>query len=124
MKLSELKIVIENLRGSYKKFADTLEEYPILGVTFPTHYGYIDGYIGEDSHDLDVFLGSGNIYGIMKVRRKDVVGGLETKFIIYVTKEEYQAIYDIYLPVIESVNQVSEKKILETLSKFKAGHRV
>jgi hypothetical protein len=45
MKILDLKIVIENLRGSYKKFADSLEEYPILGVTFPVHYGYIDGYI-------------------------------------------------------------------------------
>ena len=65
MKLFDLKIVIENLRGSYKKFADTLEEYPILGVTFPVHYGYIDGYIGEDTHDLDVFVGSGEIHGII-----------------------------------------------------------
>jgi inorganic pyrophosphatase len=118
MKLFDLKIVIENLRGSYKKFADTIEEYPILGVTFPVHYGYIDGYIGEDTHDLDVFVGSGDVHGIMRVNRDDVVGGIETKMIIYVTEAEYQAIEEAYKLVIHEMKQMREEEIVNLLPKF------
>ncbi len=118
MKLFDLKIVIENLRGSYKKFADTLEEYPILGVTFPVHYGYIDGYIGEDTHDLDVFVGSGEIHGIMKVNRDDVVGGTETKLIIYVTEKEFDEITETYKLVINQIKKVSEEEIINLLPTF------
>jgi inorganic pyrophosphatase len=118
MKLFDLKIVIENLRGSYKKFADTLEEYPILGVTFPVHYGYIDGYIGEDTHDLDVFVGSGGIHGIMKVNRDDVLGGVETKLIIYVTEKEFDEIEKTYKLVINEIRKVSEEEIINLLPTF------
>lgn len=118
MKLFDLKIVIENLRGSYKKFADTLEEYPILGVTFPVHYGYIDGYIGEDTHDLDVFVGSGETHGIMKVNRDDVVGGIETKIIIFVTEKEFEEIKETYKLVINEIKKVSEEEIINLLPKF------
>ena len=118
MKLFDLKIVIENLRGSYKKYADTLEEYPILGVTFPVHYGYIDGYIGEDTHDLDVFVGSGDIHGIMRVNRDDVVGGVETKLIIYVTEKEFDEIKEIYTLVINEIKKVSEEEIINLLPRF------
>ncbi len=120
MKLFDLKIVIENLRGSYKKFANSLEEYPILGVTFPVHYGYIDGYIGEDTHDLDVFVGSGDVHGMMRVNRDDVVGGVETKFIIYVTENEYQAIEEIYRPVIREMKKMVEEDIIALLPQFTA----
>lgn len=120
MKLFDLKIVIENLRGSYKKFADSLEEYPILGVTFPVHYGYIDGYIGEDTHDLDVFVGSGDIHGMMRVNRDDVAGGVETKFIIYVTETEYQEIEELYRPVIREMKKISEEDIIALLPQFTA----
>ena len=118
MKLFDLKIVIENLRGSYKKFADTLEEYSILGVTFPVHYGYIDGYIGEDTHDLDVFVGSGEIHGIMRVNRDDVVGGIETKIIIYVTEKEFDEIKETYKLVINEIKKVSEEEIINLLPTF------
>lgn len=118
MKLFDLKIVIENLRGSYKKFADTLEEYPILGVTFPVHYGYIDGYIGEDTHDLDVFVGSGEVHGIMRVNRDDVVGGIETKLIIYVTEKEFDEIKETYKLVINEIRKMNEEEIINLLPKF------
>lgn len=117
--LSELKFVIENPKGSYKKFADTLEEYPILGVTFPTHYGYIDGYISEDGHDLDVFVGSGDQYGIMRVNRDDVPGGTETKIMLYVTSDEYTAIESAYAPVIAEMRTLDEVDVLELIGKFK-----
>jgi hypothetical protein len=118
MKLFDLTFVIENLRGSYKKFADTLDEYPILGVTFPTHYGYIEGYTGEDAHDLDVFIGSGDLHGIMRVNRDDVEGGIETKFIIYVTEKEFEEIKETYALVINEMKQMTEESIIELIPKF------
>ncbi|HEY4511573.1 MAG TPA: hypothetical protein VJH55_01905 [Candidatus Paceibacterota bacterium] len=118
MKLFDLKIVIENIRGSYKKFADTIEEYPILGVTFPTHYGYIEGYASEDGHDLDVFLGSGNVHGILRVNRDDAPGGVETKTIIYVTEGEWSDIEKAYKPVINEMKKMSEDELVNFLPKF------
>lgn len=114
----KLKIVIENPKGTYKKFADTIDEYPVLGVTFPTHYGYIDGYIGEDSHDLDVFIGSGDIYGILKVNREDVPGGVETKIIMYVTENEYVEIEKAYQPVINDLAKIDEQGLINLLPQF------
>ncbi len=115
----ELKLVIENPKGSYKKFADTLEEYPVLGVTFPTHYGYIDGYASEDGHDLDVFIGSGNLYGILRVNRDDMPGGVETKVMLYITEYEYSELEKAYLPVINEIKILDEEQIIEVVSSFK-----
>lgn len=115
----ELKFVIENPKGSYKKFADTLEEYPLLGVTFPTHYGYIDGYVSEDGHDLDVFIGSGNLYGKLRVNRDDVPGGIETKIMMYITKEEYHEIENAYAPVIHEICLLDENQLIELLNQLK-----
>ncbi len=115
----KLKFVIENPKGSYKKFADTLDEYPILGVTFPTHYGYIDGYMSEDGDDLDVFIGSGNLYGKLEVNRDDVPGGVETKIMLYLTQEEYNHIETTYKPVINEIQLLGEAQIVELISQFK-----
>jgi hypothetical protein len=114
----KLKIVIENPKGSYKKFADSLEEYPALGVTFPTHYGYIDGYLSEDSHDLDVFIGSGNIHGILRVNRDDAPDGIETKIILYVTENEYLEIEKAYKPVINEMRKMAEEELVGMLPQF------
>ncbi|MDQ5913431.1 MAG: hypothetical protein QG623_49 [Patescibacteria group bacterium] len=114
----ELKIVIENPVGTYKKFVDSLNDYPILGVTFPTHYGYINGYFSEDNHDLDVFLGSGSEHGILQVKRDDVPGGIETKIILFATKDEYDSIQKEYDPVISEIKRLPEEELVEALKNF------
>lgn len=120
MKLfDEQYIVIEYIRGAYKKFADSLEEFPILGVTFPTHYGYIKGYASEDNHDLDVFLGSGTIHGFMKVNRNDVPGGIETKILLCVTNQEFEQIKQAYKVIIHQIEILTEPEILQYLQQFK-----
>lgn len=120
MKIEDLVIVIENLRGSYKKFADTLEEYPVLGVTFPTHYGYIQGYIGEDRHDLDIFVGSGDLMGYIKMERDDVDGGIETKMFLKISEDELSEIEERYKPVLAGTQRFnSEQEFLEHIQQFK-----
>lgn len=119
MNISDLEIVIENLSGSYKKFADSLEDYPILGVTYPTHYGYIKGYKSEDGHDLDVFIGNGDIFGWMKVKRDEIPDGIETKFIIGVNKKEFDEIKQQFGPVIAELKSFDQNEFLERIQLFK-----
>jgi hypothetical protein len=99
----ENKIVIENPKGSYKSFEiegdPVWKDYPLSGVTYPVDYGYIEGYKSEDGHDLDIFVGSGNLNGYMKIWRYDVP--IETKFITNVTMEEWDEIIKIFAPVIK-----------------------
>lgn len=103
MAIEDLEIVIENPKGSYKSF-DTdndpvWKEYPLKGVTYPTEYGFIQGYVSEDGHDLDVFRGSGDLFGKISIWRLDV--SLETKFALWVTEEEWAAILDAFEPVLK-----------------------
>ena len=113
-------IVIEYVRGAYKKFVNSLDEFPILGVTFPTHYGYIQGYESEDGHDLDIFLGSGEIHGFIRVNRRDVPGGIETKIILYVTETEFEQIREAYKIIIHEMKTMTEEEILEYIKQFKS----
>lgn len=119
MNISELEIVIENLSGSYKKFADSLDEYPILGVTYPTHYGYIKGYESEDGHDLDVFIGNGDVFGLMKVKRDEIPDGLETKFILGVNNKEFNEIQLQFAPVIAEIKTLTLGEFFECLMTFR-----
>ncbi len=120
--MKNLKIVIENPKGSYKSFeieSDPVwKDYPLAGVTYPVDYGYIEGYKSEDDHDLDVFIGTGKMNGYFKVWRYDVP--LETKFAIGVTENEWNEIVSIYNPVInEKKVFVSEDEFRKTLESYK-----
>lgn len=119
MKISDLKLIIENPSGSYKKFADSLDEYPILGVTYPTHYGYVEGFASEDGHDLDVFIGNGTSYGFMQVRRDEIKGGIETKFFFGVSQAEIKSIKEQFRPVIAKIKTFNQTDFLNALQKFK-----
>jgi hypothetical protein len=53
------EIVIEIEPGGYKDFGVSPDNpYPMKGAHYATAYGEIPGYIGEDGHALDVFVGS------------------------------------------------------------------
>ena len=118
----ELKIIIENSKGSYKSFeieGDPIwKDYPISGVTYPVDYGYIEGYKSEDGHDLDVFVGSGKLNGYIKIWRYDVP--IETKFATNVLREEWDQIIKTFSAVIkEQVLFEGEEDFAKTLSLYK-----
>ena len=120
MKITDLEIVIDHVRGSYKKFADTVKQYPVLGVTFPTHYGYIKGYIGEDQRGLDIFLGTGSLLGYIRFERKEAIGGVETKMFLHISEEELDLILKEYEPVVQEVAQFeTEDDFLEYIDVFR-----
>lgn len=111
----EDKIVIENQKGSYKSFEidsdPAWKDYPLAGVTYPVDYGYIEGYKSEDGHDLDVFVGSGDRYGYIKIWRYDVP--IETKFAMKVTDGEWKEIVRIFAPVTKEQKLFLDKKDFE-----------
>jgi hypothetical protein len=110
------KVVIENPKGSYKSFEveddPVWKDYPLAGVTYPVDYGYMEGYKSEDNHDLDVFIGTGDLNGYMKIWRYDVP--LETKFMLDISQEEWNEIINIYSPVIK------EKKLFKNEEEFRS----
>lgn len=115
MKTSDLRITIENPRGSYKKFK---AGYPVSGVTFPTHYGYIQNYASEDNRDLDVFLGNGDLFGFIVMYRPSCPDNKETKTFIQISEKELNAIKKAYEPVIEEVTLVDQETFLKEIQKF------
>ena len=99
--VKKYKISIENPKGSYKSFESddpTDNPYPLKGVTYPVDYGYIDGYVGEDGADLDIFVGTGDKAGYIKVWRLDVPE--ETKFFINLTEGELESVVLTFKPVL------------------------
>ena len=122
MKKGNPNIVIENPKGSYKSFeidADPAwKDYPLAGVTYPVDYGYIKGYRSEDDEDLDVFVGSGELSGYMKIWRVDVP--IETKFILGVTKKEWDDIVTVFSPVIKDKELfMNEEQLEKTISLYR-----
>lgn len=113
-------IVVENQRGTYKNFHAS-NDYPLKGVTYPTDYGYLPGYLGEDGADLDVFIGpkEDGQSGYIRVARPDTENG-ETKFFVNTTTEEAKAIGEAFTPVlIETHTYPDRTDILEAIKPFK-----
>ena len=121
IKFTNLKIVIENLKGSYKDFEiendSVWHAYPLKGITYPVDYGYIEGYYGEDGAELDVFVGSGDKNGYIKIWRLDVLE--ETKFFIQLTKKEFKKVLITFKPVLLGHKILKDKAFFEKIEKFK-----
>jgi hypothetical protein len=114
-----MNYVIENKKGSYKSFIPEGEEttYPLRGVTYPVDYGYINGYIGEDDAELDLFIGTGNLKGYIKVWRLDVP--VETKFFTEVSRKELAEILLAFEPVLLDSKVLTDTEFENELNKFK-----
>jgi hypothetical protein len=119
--MENLHIVIENPKGTYKSFqteGDPIwETYPLKGVTYPVDYGYIEGYMGEDNAELDIFVGTGTLCGYIRVWRLDVPE--ETKIFKNLTDEELQQVLTVFAPVLRTHAILDEKDLLNMLRLFK-----
>lgn len=120
--VGELMIHIENSAGTYKSFeieGDPLwQDYPLKGVTYPVNYGYIEGYEGEDGAELDIFVGTGDINGFIKMSRKDVP--VETKFFKNLTQEELKEVLEAFEPVLLSHHIIPDQEsFLKEIETFK-----
>lgn len=118
--LERVTVVIENPRGSYKSF-DTEDDpiwstYPLKGVTYPTDYGSLEGYVGEDGDNLDVFVGTGTLFGYIKVWRLDVP--IETKILARVSEEELTKIKEAFQPVLVEAVIQSEEACIQHMQQF------
>ncbi|MDQ5957899.1 MAG: hypothetical protein QG665_231 [Patescibacteria group bacterium] len=121
LNLEKYKIIIENPKGSYKSFEtegdDVWQSYPLKGVTYPVDYGYIQDYIGEDDAELDIFVGSGNQSGYIKVWRLDVPE--ETKFFANLTETELNQVIEAFSPVLIEHKILDEENFEQKISEFK-----
>lgn len=104
--------------GSYKSFGiPDNDPYPLKGVTYPVEYGDIPGYVGEDGDDLDVFVGSGSLYGFIQVWRPDVP--TEHKFYVNLTEDEEAAVLKAFEPVLETSGRYeSYSELLAAIQPF------
>lgn len=119
--ISKYKIIIENQKGSYKSFEiendPVWSEYPLKGVTYPVDYGCIEGYIGEDGAELDIFVGTGNLSGYIRIWRIDVP--IETKFFAHLTIEELEEVKKVFAPVLREVEILSDREFTKQIVEFR-----
>ena len=120
--MSNLNITIENKAGTYKSFyteGDPVwDKYPLKGVTYPVDYGCIEGYTGEDEAELDIFVGSGNLSGYIKVWRLDVAE--ETKILKSLSQVELDAVLKEFKLVLLSHHIFNnENELFAYIEKFK-----
>lgn len=123
LKNDTIKYKIENKKGSIKIFYDEDDpegkEYPLKKMKYPVDYGYIKNkYIAEDEAELDIFVGTGDLYGYMVVYRLDVPR--ETKMIYKVSNEEWNSIIKAFKPVVvEQKKFKNEDEFKKFILKFR-----
>jgi len=109
---------IEYKSGEIKTIDD--DDYPLKQIKYPVDYGIINGgYIAEDDDDLDIFVGSGDLFGYITVYRPDCVGFKETKMIYKVTKIEYNRIKKEFSKVLLDEKKLTEDKFYKFIKKYK-----
>lgn len=118
---SQYKITIENPKGSYKSFETENDpvwnSYPLKGITYPVDYGCIEGYRGEDEAELDIFVGSGDKNGYIRVWRLDVPE--ETKFFMKLTDEELNDVLKVFEPVFLKYEILDNESFVSGIERFK-----
>lgn len=121
MNIGPYSIVIENKKGGYKSFETegdpVWEKYPLKGVTYPVDYGYVEGYASEDGQDLDVFVGSGDLNGYIKVWRYDVPE--ETKMFMNMTQGEVDAVIAEFKSVLVESRVLTSGEFQKKMKAFK-----
>lgn len=88
----------------------------MTGVTYPVDYGYIEGFTGEDGMGLDIFVGSGDLFGCFTMWKVDVP--LETKFFARVTTAERAQILAAFGPVLLASKTLSEDGFMAEIERF------
>lgn len=114
-------IFVEMQPGDYKDFG-AASNYPLKGVTFATHYGYLPGYKGEDDAELDFFVGAqlNGLRGSFVVFRPELANG-EHKFYVAMSEEELGKTLEEYKPVVlkhQPLKNVDE--LLQAIESFKS----
>ncbi len=95
--------------------------YPLKGVTYPVDYGHIEGYTGEDDHELDLFVGSNpnGVIGYVLVFRGDDRPD-EHKFLVGLTEQELAMVQDQLEPVLVGHDTFSNlNDLLDAIKKYK-----
>lgn len=110
---------VEKHAGEYKDFGSSTN-YPLSGVTYPTDYGDIEGYIGEDGAKLDLFVGSnGECHGFIRVFRPELPDG-EHKYYVNLTIDEEVKVINEFKPILlEQVHFQSIDELVNDIQKFK-----
>ena len=113
---------LEKNPGEYKDFQIAKDDpYPLKGVTFPTKYGDIAGYTGEDGHPLDLFVGTGDLCGFILMHRPDIEAeATEHKFYINLTEDEETAVLKEFEPVLRGHERLrSLNELQNAIERFK-----
>lgn len=88
----------------------------MTGITYPVDYGYIDGFAGEDGMGLDIFVGSGDLFGYFTMWKVDVPS--ETKFVARVTQGEFEQILAAFAPILLGSTTLSETAFMVEIERF------
>lgn len=95
--------------------------YPLRGVTYSVDYGNIPGYIAEDTHELDLFVGTnveGELGYIVVERGEDIPN--EHKFYVGLTEAEVAQITEELAPVLlRHAPLASMDSLLVMIEKYK-----
>ena len=95
--------------------------YPLKGVTYPVDYGNVPGYIAEDGHELDLFVGNdvdGEL-GSLMVDRGEAIPN-EHKYYVALSKDELNMILEELTPVLlEHKPIVDMSDLLSEIGRYK-----
>ncbi len=114
--------VVDLPANQYKDFELPPDStYPLRGVTYSVDYGYLPNHTGEDTHELDLFMGNstGGRCGSVLVDRGSGAPN-EHKFYAALSDIEVEQILDELDPVLVAHSKLeSLDKLLEEIAAFR-----